>query len=239
MFVLFHLLAGLIVGYLLADRLRTRAVVLPCMLGALLPDLVDKPLGIFLLGAHFGTGRIYCHTLAFLLLLLALGAVVCARYRKPALLAVGVGVATHQLLDFMWTQPRAWFYPLFGAFRPINTEGWFLRELLLELGDPVEWVSAAALVVLLLPVLAPARTDTFVARHAGAVRAAALGAVPVLGAAGLYLLASGGLRRFTLLTGWRDPWFNLAGGAVLLLAAYAAWRLAARLGPGAGSNGLK
>jgi hypothetical protein len=139
----------------------------------------------------------------------------------------------------MWEEPRTWFYPLFGRFRPVDTEGWFLRELLLELGDPVEWVSAAALVVLLLPVLAPARTDAFVTRHAGTVRAAGLGAVPVLGAAGLYLLASGGLRRFTSMTGWRDPLFNLAGGAVLLLAAYAAWRLAAQLGPGAGSNGIK
>lgn len=239
MFILFHLLAGLIVGYLLADRLGTRRVVLPCMLGALIPDLVDKPLGLLVLGSAFGSGRIYLHTLAFLTLLLLAGAVVHARYRRPALLAFGVGVASHQLLDFMWQEPRTWIYPLLGRFRPIRTEGWFVREFLLEIGDPLEWASAVALVFLLLPVLAPARTDAFVAGHAGAVRGAALAAVPALTGVGLYLLGSGWLRRFTPLTGWRDPWFNLAGGVVLLLAAYAAWRLSVRLRPGAASSGIK
>lgn len=237
MFILFHLLTGLLLGYLLADRLGTRAVVLPCMLGALLPDLVDKPLGLLILGDAFGSGRIYLHTLAFLLVLLLAGALAFRRY-GPALLAVGVGVASHQALDFMWEEPRTWFYPLLGRFRPINTEGWFLREFLLELGDPVEWASAVALLVLLLPVLWPAGTAAFVARYGPRLRTAALAAVPVLTALGLYLLASGALRRFTAVTGWKDPWFNLSGGAVLFLAAYAAYRLSVRLAAGTPPDGL-
>ncbi len=233
MFILFHLLTGLLIGYLLADRLGTRAVVLPCMLGALLPDLVDKPLGIFVLGSVLGTGRIFLHTLLFLLVLVLAGAVVYRRYGRPALLAVGLGVASHQVLDTMWTSPRNWLYPLLGAAPRIRTEDWFLRELLLELANPLEWISGAALLLLLMPVLWPAGTDAFLARYGRTLRAAAFGAVPLLAGFGLFLLANGLLRHSVGLVGWTDPWDNLVGGAVLLLAAYAAYRLAARLAEGA------
>lgn len=232
MFILFHLLTGLLLGYLLADRLGTRRVVLPCMFGALLPDLVDKPLGLIVLGETFGSGRIYFHTLALLVAVLLAGIVVLREWGRPALLAVGVGLASHQLLDFMWLNPKTWYYPLLGAFQPISTENWFLREFLLELADPVEWISAAALVLLLLPVLWPAGTRAFLARFRSPVRLAALGATPLLGALGLFLVTSGLLRKFTALTGWRDRWWNLAAGIVLLLAAWAAYRLAARLAEG-------
>jgi membrane-bound metal-dependent hydrolase YbcI (DUF457 family) len=239
MFILFHLFTGVLVGYLLADRLNTRAVVLPCMLGALLPDLVDKPLGILVLGGALGGGRIFLHTLLFLLLILLAGAVAYRRYDRPALLAVGVGVASHQALDVMWSQPRAWLYPFLGRAPRVNTEGWFLHELLLEIRNPLEWASAAALLVLLAPVLWPDRTDAFVARHARGIRALALGAAAPIALLGLYLLASGAYRQAVALVGWDDAGTNLIGGAVLLLTAYAAYRLAARLSGGAASIGLK
>lgn len=229
MFILFHLLTGLLIGYLLADRLGTRAVVLPCMLGALLPDLVDKPLGILVLGGALGSGRIFLHTLLFLLVLVLAGAIVYRRYGRPALLAVGVGVASHQVLDTMWTQPKAWLYPLLGAAPRIRTEGWFFRMFIAELTNPLEWVSAAVLLVLLLPVLWPAGTSAFAARYGRTLRAAALGAVPFLAGFGLFLIANGLLRRSVGLVGWTDPWDNLVGGAVLLLTAYAAYRLSVRL----------
>ena len=238
MFILFHLLTGLLIGYLLADRLGTRAVVLPCMFGALLPDLVDKPLGILILAGALGSGRIFLHTLLFLLVLLLAGGVVYRRYGRPTLLAVGVGVASHQALDLMWQSPRNWLFPFLGAARRIETEGWFLREFLLELRDPLEWVSGVALLVLLLPVLWPAGTSALVARYGRTLRVLALGAVVPLAALGLYLIASGGLRRAVALVGWKDPWTNLVYGAVLLLAAYAAYRLSVRLAEAPSSSGL-
>ena len=143
-----------------------------------------------------------------------------------------MGVASHQALDLMWQSPRNWLFPFLGAARRIETEGWFLRELLLELRDPLEWVSAAALLVLLLPVLWPAGTSALVARYGRGLRVLALGAVVPLAALGLYLIASGGLRRAVTLGGWKDPWINLIGGAVLLLTAYAAYRLSVRLAEG-------
>ncbi len=148
-------------------------------------------------------------------------------------------MASHQALDLMWTPAAGLALPVPRPAPRINTEGWFLHELLLEIRNPLEWVSAAALVVLLLPVLWPAGTDAFAARHARGLRLLALGAVAPLALLGLYLLASGGLRRAVAVVGWNDSWTNLIGGAVLLLTAYAAYRLAARLSGDAASIGLK
>ena len=239
MFLLFHLLTGILLGYLLADRLGTRAVVLPCMLGALLPDLVDKPLGVLVLGGALGGGRIFLHTLLFLLVLVLAGALVYRRSGRPALLAVGVGAASHQVLDLMWTTPRAWLYPFLGPSAPVEVDGWFLRELLLELADPLEWVSGAALVLLLLPVLAPSMTSAFAARHGRLLRILALGAGLPIAVLGLLLVGGGALWHLSGLTGWRveAAWNTMLTGAVFLLAAYAAYRLSVRAGDAAFAEG--
>ena len=39
------------------------------LLGSMLPDIIDKPLGGFIFKDALGSGRIYAHTLIFLLLL--------------------------------------------------------------------------------------------------------------------------------------------------------------------------
>ena len=239
MFILFHLLTGVLLGYLLADRLGTRAVVLPCMFGALLPDLVDKPLGILVLGGALGGGRIFLHTLLFLVVLLLAGALAYRRY-GPALLAVGVGVASHQALDFMWTEPKAWLYPFLGPSPPIETGGWFLRMFFAEIDNPIEWVSAALLLVLLLPVLWPAGTSAIAARYGRLLRILALAAAVPVTILGLVLVGGGVFRRFSGMTGGDTVlWFALMGGAFLLLTAYALYRLAARLSGDAASIGLK
>ncbi|MEN6342159.1 MAG: metal-dependent hydrolase [Methanospirillum sp.] len=239
MFILFHLLTGVLLGYLLADRLGTRAVVLPCMFGALLPDLVDKPLGILVLGGALGGGRIFLHTLLFLVALLLVGALAYRRY-GPALLAVGVGVASHQALDFMWAEPKAWLYPLLGPSPPIETGGWFIRMFFAEIGNPIEWVSAALLLLLLLPVLWPAGTSAIAARYGRLLRVLALAAAVPVTILGLLLVGGGVFRRFSGMAGSDTVlWFALMGGAFLLLTAYALYRLAARLSGDAASIGLK
>lgn len=112
MFLLAHLGAALLTGRLLqavdpraAGRLRWWAV------GGLLPDLVDKPLAA-LVPAYAGYGRGAGHTLLFVLLLLAVGV------RLNAFRGVGLGAATHLLLDAPWTYMATFAWPLHGLVPP-------------------------------------------------------------------------------------------------------------------------
>ncbi|WP_052292171.1 metal-dependent hydrolase [Methanosphaerula palustris] len=75
--------------------------VLPCIVGGLLPDLIDTPLSLLILSGSVGSGRIFSHSLLFLLVLVIVGWVLLSRYRTPALLAVAIGVASYQVLDLM------------------------------------------------------------------------------------------------------------------------------------------
>lgn len=171
MFIFFHLICGLVVGYLLADRLRDMTLVLPCIFGALLPDLIDKPLGLLVLSESIGSGRIFLHTLLFLLLLLIPG---------WALFAVAIGVASHQVLDLMWEEPKTWFYPFLGQFEPTVQEGWFLQKLLLELWNPVEWISALLLCLVLLFLLSSKAARWMEGSLRPILRPVSLLAVPLL-----------------------------------------------------------
>ena len=84
------------------------------MVGALLPDIIDKPLGHYIFPEALGNGRIYAHTLLFSLLLLAGGWLLYRYRRRMWLLLLGAGSFLHILLDQMWTAPKAFFWPLFG-----------------------------------------------------------------------------------------------------------------------------
>lgn len=238
MFILFHLVCGLVIGYLLADRFRSMSLILPCIVGALLPDLVDKPLGLLVLSASMGSGRIFSHTLLFLLLLLIAGLVLRSRYRAPGLLAVAIGVASHQVLDLMWEMPETWFYPFLGQFKPIVQEGWFLQKLLLELQNPVEWVSALLLGIVLLPLISSRVAGGMNSTLQPILRPATLLAVPLLAAAGLFILFYGITGQYTPLTGW-SAGYNIVGGLTILLAGYAAYRFHRTIPDGETSIGLK
>ncbi|MDD4255502.1 MAG: metal-dependent hydrolase [Methanofollis sp.] len=148
MFLLCHLAAGIVLGLLLAGAVgERRAVVAACALGALLPDLIDKPLGYIVLADSIGYGRIYTHTLIFLVLAIGVGLLVFWRFRSPIVLAGAVGVASHQALDTMWAYPANWLYPFLGPFTG-GAESRDLWSLLMsELSEPSEWILFAALFI--------------------------------------------------------------------------------------------
>lgn len=97
-------------------------------IGSLLPDIIDKPLGYVIYGA-MGTGRIYAHTLLFLLVLAALATIL----RSRALGSISFGVLAHLVLDSIWATPAILLWPLLGDF-PVNPDltvlGYF--EMLLQ-----------------------------------------------------------------------------------------------------------
>ena len=108
MYVLGHLGIGLGLAWLLTYRRPASIDYRLVLLGAILPDLIDKPLGA-LLGLE---ARLWAHGLIVLLAILAASRVPGLR----GLQWVGFGVATHLLLDQIWNQPNVVLWPFAGPF---------------------------------------------------------------------------------------------------------------------------
>jgi inner membrane protein len=120
MFLLGHLGIGLGLAWLLSWRSTFRIDYRLILIGAILPDLVDKPVA-FLLNLD---SRLWAHTFLFLFAILALSFVPSWR----SLRFIGFGVATHLLLDQIWNEPRVVLYPAYGWTFPaaaFNVDRWF------------------------------------------------------------------------------------------------------------------
>jgi len=128
MFLLAHLGIGLGLAWLLSWKSNARLDYRFVLFGSILPDLIDKPLGI---GLGLET-RIWAHTFLFLFAILALSFVPGWR----ALRFIGFGAATHLLLDEIWSQPDVALYPIAGwAFPPAPFDAGFWFDTLLR--DPI------------------------------------------------------------------------------------------------------
>ncbi len=80
--------------------------------GAILPDLLDKPIGL----GFLGSGRVFAHTLIFGGALLTVVLITTGRggTARKRWMALTVGVMFHLLLDGMWTARETLLWPLFG-----------------------------------------------------------------------------------------------------------------------------
>ncbi len=78
------------------------------VIAALLPDIIDKPLGMIILPLN--NGRIIAHTLLFSLVLL----LIASKYRN--FLIVPLAFLIHLIQDEMWNEPETLFWPLLGSF---------------------------------------------------------------------------------------------------------------------------
>jgi membrane-bound metal-dependent hydrolase YbcI (DUF457 family) len=95
------------------------------IIGSLLPDLIDKPIGVFLFRDTFSNGRIFSHTLLFLVILSGAGYYLYRRRHKTWLLVLAFGTFMHLLLDSIWKTPRTLFWPFLGfTFDRVNVEDW-------------------------------------------------------------------------------------------------------------------
>jgi len=149
MFVLGHvgLTAGLLIVLVLAlqkvkvikdpawlYRIDLRMVVVLAML----PDILDKLLGHVLLSEELNNGRIFAHSLLFLLVTSIMFGVSLRAWSWVYLLPV----LTHQLFDQMWKGLHTWLWPVFGfAFEKKDHDPW--RLWLHELSDPYVIVTEA------------------------------------------------------------------------------------------------
>jgi len=111
------------------------------LFGAMVSDLIDKPIGSILFTDYFMTGRIYAHTLVFGVVVLI--AVMAFTRRgtstRKRWMALPIGVFFHLLLDMPLEAELLW-WPFLGTDFPAFAEGAFVDLLGYLLTSP--WVVA-------------------------------------------------------------------------------------------------
>lgn len=109
------------------------------LVGSMLPDIIDKPLGGLILRETLGNGRIYSHTLLFVLFLIGTGIFFWYKFRRPGFLVLAGGSIVHHILDGMWLYPETFLWPACGwSFPKGDPETWLQLWLGNLLADP--WV---------------------------------------------------------------------------------------------------
>lgn len=94
------------------------------VIGAMLPDLIDKPLGHLIFPED--NGRIFAHTLLFSILLLMVG----LRFRP--FLSISIGTSFHHILDGIFLDPGTSLWPLLGPFGSYDFEVYQWLEAFVE-----------------------------------------------------------------------------------------------------------
>jgi membrane-bound metal-dependent hydrolase YbcI (DUF457 family) len=87
------------------------------LVGALLPDLIDKPLGRVLQVGDYESGQLWGHTLALSATLMVV-ILLATRPRSPQRrlwFPLAVGSLFHLVLDFMWVHGETFLWPFLGT----------------------------------------------------------------------------------------------------------------------------
>jgi hypothetical protein len=85
------------------------------IVGAMLPDLIDKPLGhIFFADFFNNQGRLFAHSLLFLIIIILTGLCLYRRWKQRWLLILSFGTAVHLITDEMWQNPHTALWPFLG-----------------------------------------------------------------------------------------------------------------------------
>lgn len=109
------------------------------LLGAILPDLIDKPVGRIFFEDTFQNSRLFAHTLAFVLALLLFVIAFLRGASARRWFVLPVAVLIHLALDAMWAEPVTLFWPLFSfEFPKVFVEDYWLAVLTRPFDHPVE-----------------------------------------------------------------------------------------------------
>ena len=123
------------------DSLTTRLDIRLLLIGSLLPDIIDKPVGQFLFRETFNNGRIFSHTLLFLVLITMAGLYFYRRQSQTWLLSLSLGSFTHLVFDQIWRIPQTLFWPLYGfAFPKADISDWMPNMLYALFTEPRVYV---------------------------------------------------------------------------------------------------
>jgi len=85
------------------------------LLGSILPDLIDKPLGLFVLPGVVENLRTFSHTVLFLFLVILAAFLVYRKQNAAWGFFIAFGVLMHFLLDSMWLEPASLLWPFLGS----------------------------------------------------------------------------------------------------------------------------
>lgn len=109
------------------------------MLGSILPDLTDKPVGRIFFAAELQNGRLLGHTLLLVVVMaLAIQLVLRGKAARRWFI-LPMGALIHLALDGMWARPVTLFWPLFGMrFPPDPVPNYWLEVLLRPVRHPGE-----------------------------------------------------------------------------------------------------
>ncbi|MFN2610436.1 MAG: metal-dependent hydrolase [Actinomycetota bacterium] len=124
------------------------------MLGSLLPDLIDKPIGRIFFAGRFQASRLYGHTFLFVVVLV-LGIQFLLRGETARRwFILPIAALLHLALDAMWSHPITLFWPLFGTRFPAEpTDSYWLEALTRPVQHPAiavqELVGLALLVYMI------------------------------------------------------------------------------------------
>ena len=221
MYFFFHLFTGLVLGLLIADLLHDRRWLVPCTIGAVLPDLVDKPVGYLLFPGSIGYGRFFLHNFLVLIVILEIGVILWKRRGSPLFLALGVGILSHQLLDQMWNELPNWFWPLLGPLKVTggSTAGYFLLLVQQDISNPSEWVLADVFAIVLILYLYKDEITGMSCRHTRTAAAILKGIGLALWIYSGILISEGLVRNLPPVPGSGTPVENIIIGVVAALAA--------------------
>jgi len=113
------------------------------IVGSVLPDLIDKPLGVMVLRDELGNVRTLGHSLLFVFLLLMASVGFRGGLRR-ALSLMAAGSAAHMVLDRLWMDTDTLFWPLLGWKRDSqNVSAWLEQSMDQLFSDPYTYVSEA------------------------------------------------------------------------------------------------
>lgn len=149
MFFFAHAFLGILIGLGFWQITGDRRALPLCILSAVLPDLLDKPLALMFPGL-FGAARTIAHSLLFFTLVFIAGFLVW-QYRHTLLgMACACCILSHQVLDAMWSVPVTWFFPLCGPFPSFIIPDYVDHYFWLQISSLSEWIFAFACIVILI-----------------------------------------------------------------------------------------
>ena len=190
MLIFAHLFAGALLGVGSWHLTKDRRAVPVCITASVLPDLIDKSLGLAF-PLFLGGGRTVFHTLMIVgILLLCLLFFARSRF---VLMSLGVicAILLHQVFDEMWLQPADWFYPLLGPFQGEMIPDYIGTYFWVEITNFSEWIFMIGTVAIVVE-SSRSREPVSPASLPVTLQTGAYNLVPIiLLVAGLYLVTAG------------------------------------------------